>query len=58
MAVSELEQIGYEQGMEDTIAYVERTIQKALDNPTLDMLTAKQVLGILLATIRIQQEDE
>lgn len=58
MAVSELEQIGYEAGMEDTLAYVERTIQKALDNPTLDMLTAKQVLGILLATIRIQQEDE
>lgn len=58
MAVSEMEQIGYEQGMVDTIAYVERMIEKSLDNPALDMLTAKQALGILLASIRINEEDE
>jgi hypothetical protein len=57
MAVSEMEAIGYEQGMVDALAYVERSIQKAIDNPALDILTAKQALGILLATIRIQDED-
>ena len=57
MAVSELEQIGYEQGMVDTIAYVERTIKNAIDNPALDIMSARQALGILLATIRIQDED-
>jgi hypothetical protein len=58
MAVSEMEQIGYEQGMVDTLAYVERTITKAMDNPAMDILTPRQVLGILLASIRIQEEDE
>jgi hypothetical protein len=57
MAVSELEQIGYEQGMVDTIAYVERTIKNAIDNPALDIMSARQALGILLATIRIQEDD-
>lgn len=57
MPIPELEQIGYEAGMEDTLAYVERTIKKAIDNPSLDLLTARQALGILLATIRIQEEE-
>lgn len=57
MAISEMEQIGYEQGMVDTLAYVERMIEKSLNNPALDVLTAKQALGILLATIRIQDEE-
>jgi hypothetical protein len=54
---SEMETIGYEQGMSDTLDYVENTIRKSLDNPALDVLTAKQALGILLATIRIREED-
>ncbi len=57
MSTSELEQIGYENGMVDTLAYVERVITKSLDNPALDILTAKQALGILLATLRIQEDD-
>lgn len=56
MAVSEMEQIGYEQGMVDTLAYVERVILKAIDNPALDIIPAKQALGILLATLKIQDE--
>lgn len=58
MAVSEMEAIGYEAGMVDALAYVERVIEKSLDNPALDVLTAKQALGILLATIRIKDDEE
>jgi hypothetical protein len=55
MAVSELEQIGYEAGMEDGINYALRTIKNAMDNPALDILTPRQVLGILVASL--QQKD-
>ena len=52
MAISELEQIGYEAAID----YVVKTIEKALENPDLDLLTAKQALGILRATIRMRED--
>jgi hypothetical protein len=57
MAISELEQIGYEAGMEDGIAYAIKTIENAYDNPALDVLTPRQTLAILLATLRMKDED-
>lgn len=57
MAVSEMEQIGYEAGLADGIAYVETMIAKAMDNPALDILNSKQTLGILLASIKEIRQD-
>lgn len=56
MAISELEQIGYEAGMEDGINYAIRMIEKSFDNPALDMLTPRQVLGILVASLKSKDE--
>lgn len=56
MAVSELEQIGYEQGMEDMRNYVDSMITKAMNNPALDILTPRQVLGILLASLKVEED--
>lgn len=56
MAMSELEQIGYEAGMADGIAYAEKMITNAMDNPALDILNSKQALGILLASLRMAQD--
>jgi hypothetical protein len=58
MAVSEMETIGYEQGMEDMHNYVIKTINNAINNPALDILTPRQVLGILLASLNTKDEDE
>jgi len=52
MAVSEMEQIGYEAGMEDGINYAIKMIRNAIDNPALDILTPRQVLGILIASLQ------
>jgi hypothetical protein len=52
MAVSEMEQIGYEAGMEDGINYAIKMISNAMDNPALDILTPRQTLGILLASLK------
>lgn len=57
MAISEMEQIGYEQGMEDMRIYVEKMIRNAIDNPALDVLTPRQTLGILLASLRIEEDE-
>lgn len=57
MSVSELEQIGYEQGMEDMRIYVEKMIRNAIDNPAMDILTARQVLGILLASLKTEEDE-
>lgn len=57
MAKSEMEAIGYEQGLEDGIAYVEKMIMKAIDNPALDIINSKQALGILVASIRESRQD-
>jgi hypothetical protein len=56
MAISELEQIGYEQGMEDGINYAIKTIKNAIDNPALDILTPRQVLGILMASLQMKED--
>lgn len=56
MAISELEQIGYEAGMEDGVNYAIRMIEKAIDNPALDILTPKQTLGILLASLKMKED--
>jgi len=56
MAVSEMEMIGYDAGMQDGINYAIKMIEKSLDNPALDMLTPQQVLGILLASLRMERE--
>jgi hypothetical protein len=56
MAVSELEQIGYEAGMEDGINYAIKSIQNAMDNPALDILTPRQVLGILMTTLKMKED--
>ena len=56
MAISELEQIGYEAGMEDGLAYAIKTIESAMDNPALDVLTPRQVLGILIASLKTKDE--
>ena len=57
MAVSELEQIGYEQGRDDALAFVDRMIRNAIDNPAMDILTARQVLGILLASLKTEEDE-
>lgn len=56
MSVSELETIGYEQGMEDMHKYVVNMLTKAMENPALDILTPRQVLGILLASLNSKEE--
>jgi hypothetical protein len=56
MAISELEQIGYEAGMEDGINFAIRSIEKAMDNPALDLLTSRQTLGILMATLKMKED--
>jgi hypothetical protein len=58
MAISELEKIGYEQGMEDGINYAIKMITNAIDNPALDILSPRQTLGILVASLRDYSEDE
>jgi len=52
MAISELEQIGYEAAID----YVVKTIEKALENPNLDLLTSRQTLGILMATLKMKED--
>ena len=52
MAASEMEQIGYEAGIEFAI----KTIEKAMDNPALDVLTPRQTLGILVATLKMKED--
>jgi hypothetical protein len=56
MAVSELEQIGYEQGMADGINYAINMIEKSMSNPALDVLTPQQTLGILLASLKMKED--
>jgi hypothetical protein len=58
MAQSEMEQIGYEAGMADMKAYVEKMIVNAIDNPALDVLPARMTLQVLLASLRDYSEDE
>ncbi len=57
MAVSELEQIGYEQGMADMKEYVEKMIRNAINNPALDVIPARMTLQVLLASLAYNEED-
>ena len=57
MAISELEQIGYEQGMEDMYNYVVKTIKSAIDNPALDVIPARMTLQVLLASLSMDREE-
>ena len=56
MARLELEQIGYDAGMRDGINYVIKILNDSLDNPALDILTPRQVLGILIASLKEENE--
>lgn len=57
MAVSEMEQIGYEQGMEDMHNYVIKTIKNAIDNPALDVIPAKMALQVLMASLQSEESN-
>jgi hypothetical protein len=57
MSVSELEQIGYEEGMKDTYAYIINTIRKAIENPSLDIIPSKMALQVLLASLEADREE-
>ena len=52
MAKSELEVIGYEQGMEDMLAYVQKMIKSAMENPALDNIPSKMALQILWGVLK------
>jgi len=54
--MSEMETIGYEQGMQDMLDYVRKTIKNAIDNPSLDVIPSKMALQVLLASLNIEQE--
>jgi hypothetical protein len=49
-------EITYEAGVEDGINYAIRNIEIAMDNPALDVLTPRQVLGILMATLKMKED--
>ena len=57
MSVSELEQIGYEEGMKDTYAYIINSIRNAIANPSLDIIPSKMALQILLASLEADREE-
>jgi hypothetical protein len=56
MAMSEMEQIGYEAGMQDMHNYVMNTIKSAIDNPALDIIPAKMALQVLMASLIADQQ--
>jgi hypothetical protein len=49
-------EITYEAGVEDGLNYAIRTIESAMDNPALDILTPRQVLGILVSTLKMKED--
>ena len=51
MAMSEMEQIGYEAGMQDMHDYVMKVIGGALNNPALDVIPSKMALQVLMASL-------
>ena len=51
-----MEEITYEAGVADGLAYAIRSIEQAMDNPALDVLTPRQVLGILIASLKTKDE--
>lgn len=53
MAVSELEQIGYDQAMSE----VRGMITKVLENPQIDIMPTSMALRVLLASLTLVDED-
>jgi hypothetical protein len=51
-----MKEITYEAGVEDGVNYAIKTIKNAMDNPALDILTPRQVLGILMATLTMKED--
>jgi hypothetical protein len=49
-------EITYEAGVEDGLNYAIKTIESAMDNPALDILTPRQVLGILVSTLKMKED--
>jgi hypothetical protein len=49
-------EITYEAGVEDGVNYAIKTIKNAMDNPALDILTPRQVLGILISTLKMKED--
>jgi hypothetical protein len=49
-------EITYEAGVEDGLNYAIKTIESAMDNPALDILTPRQVLGILVSTLKTKED--
>jgi hypothetical protein len=47
-----MDEITYEAGVADGVNYAIRNIEQAMDNPALDILTPRQVLGILVASLK------
>lgn len=57
-AMSELETIGYEQGMQDMHNYVIKSIKNTLENPQLDIIPTSMALRILLASLSDLDQNE
>jgi hypothetical protein len=51
---SDIQQIGYETGLADMLAYVDKTILSAMDNPALDVIPAKMALQVLRASLTVE----
>lgn len=51
-----MEEITYEAGVADGVNYAIRSIEQAMDNPALDILTPRQVLGILVSTLKMKED--
>ena len=51
-----MDEITYEAGVADGVNYAIRNIENAMNNPALDILTPRQVLGILLATLKMKED--
>lgn len=53
----QLEPVNYEAGMRDMRDYIERSVLKALENPDIDIMPASMALRVLLASLRLSDED-
>lgn len=51
---TDIQQIGYETGLADMLAYVDKTILSAIDNPALDVIPAKMALQVLRASLTVE----
>ena len=49
--------VDYELGMRDMHEYLENSILKALENPDIDKMPASMALRVLLAAMRLKDEE-